>query len=175
MLARRCFPIYLKQGKRKDGRIYLVLAKSIRDPVAKISRTVTVESLGYLDELEKKHSDPIAFFTAEALRRTAEETEGTKPVLLKINPKETLSLALGQRKNLGFAVISRIFHQLDLDSFFLTKQRDAGFEFNALSIAKLLIYSRRAFLASYLVQKFVAQWRCFLVWERIVLGHCLVN
>jgi len=134
--------MYLKQGKRKDGRIYLVLAKSVRDPVKKVSRTVTVESLGYLDELEKKHSDPIAFYTAEALRRTAEEALGTKPVLLKINPKETLTLVSGQRKNLGFAVISRIFHQLDLDSFFLNKQRYAGFEFNALSITKLLIYSR---------------------------------
>ena len=134
--------MYLKQSKRKDGRNYLVLAKSVRDPVTKTSRTITVESLGYLDELEKRYKDPIAHFTTEAAKRTEEEIEQTQPVLLKISKTETINQDINNRKNLGFAVLSHIFHNLNLDDFFLTKQRYANFEFNALSILKLLIYSR---------------------------------
>lgn len=53
--------MYLKQSRYKDGRIYLVLAKSWHDPKSGISKTITVQSLGYLDELEKQHDDPVAF------------------------------------------------------------------------------------------------------------------
>lgn len=134
--------MFLKQSKRKDGRNYLALVRSVRDRKTKSSRTITVESLGYEDELRKIYDDPIAHFTAEALRRTNDEKDQSQPILLKINPKTTLNVNEDNRKNLGFVVLSQIFHKLELDQFFLTKQRYAGFAYNALSIAKLLIYSR---------------------------------
>lgn len=134
--------MYLKQSKRPNGRNYLVLARSVRDPVTKVSKTITVESLGYLDELEKNYDDPIAYFTAEAARRTQEEAEAKKPILLKINMNTPINHDICNRKNLGFAVLSRIFYDLKLDAFLLNKQRYANFEFNMLSISKLLIYSR---------------------------------
>lgn len=134
--------MFLKQSKRKDGRNYLALVRSVRDRKTKSSRTVTVESLGYEDELRKIYDDPIAHFKAEALRRTNDEKDQSQPILLKINPKATLKVNDDNRKNLGFVVLSQIFHNLELDQFLLTKQRYTGFAYNALSITKLLIYSQ---------------------------------
>lgn len=141
--------MFLKQSKRKkDGRNYMVLAKSVRDPVAKVSRTVTVESLGYEDELKKTYDDPVAYFKAEAKRRTMEEEQQKRTVQIEINPQETLTVDNNNRKNLGFIALSKIFHKLKLDGFVQSRQRYKSFEFNALSITKLLVYSRLLFPAS---------------------------
>jgi transposase len=140
--------MYVKQSRRKDGRTYLVLAKSWHDPKSGISKTITVKSLGFLDELEKGYDDPVAFFKAEAKRLTLTEKEDNQPILLKIDKNAVLTVDNDNRRNLGFVVLSRIFHDLRLDDFFLTKQRYANFDFNALSIAKLLIYGRLLLPAS---------------------------
>jgi transposase len=140
--------MYLKQSRRKDGRTYLVLAKSWHDPKSGISKTITVKSLGFLNELEKEYDDPVAFYKAEAKRLTIAEKEDNQPILLKIDKNAVLTVDNDNRRNLGFVVLSRIFHDLHLDDFFLTKQRYANFDFNALSIAKLLIYGRLLLPAS---------------------------
>ena len=141
--------MFLKQSRRKkDGRNYMVLAKSLRDPVSKVSRTVTVESLGYEDELKKTYDDPVAYFKAEAKRRTMEEEQLKKAVQMEINPQKRLTLDNKNRKNLGFIVLSKIFHKLKLDEFVQNRQRYKNFKFNALSITKLLVYSRLLFPAS---------------------------
>lgn len=141
--------MFLKQSRRKkDGRNYMVLAKSVRDPVSKVSRTVTVESLGYEDELKKTYDDPVAYFKAEAKRRTMEEEQLKKAVQMEINPQKRLTLDNKNRKNLGFIVLSKIFHKLKLDEFVQNRQRYKNFKFNALSITKLLVYSRLLFPAS---------------------------
>ena len=140
--------MYLKQSRRKDGRTYLVLAKSWHDPKSGISKTITEKSLGFLDELEKQYDDPIAFFKAEAKRLTLMEKQDNQPILLKIDKNAVLAVDSNNCRNLGFVALSCIFHDLRLDDFFLTKQRYANFDFNALSIAKLLIYGRLLLPAS---------------------------
>ena len=52
--------MYLHKSRRKDGRVYLALAEGYRKD-GKV-RHRTVESLGYLDELQKTYDDPIAHF-----------------------------------------------------------------------------------------------------------------
>lgn len=55
--------MFLRQSKnKKTGRTYLSIVHGYRDKVTKKSRTKTIESLGYLDELEKEYDDPVAFF-----------------------------------------------------------------------------------------------------------------
>lgn len=48
--------MFLRKAKnKKTGRTYLSIVESYRVPGVKNSRSRTIESLGYLDELEKKN------------------------------------------------------------------------------------------------------------------------
>lgn len=51
-----------KNRSNKTNRTYLQIVHSYRDKQGKTKRKV-IQSLGYLDELEKKYDDSIAHFT----------------------------------------------------------------------------------------------------------------
>mgnify|MGYP000478392889 FL=1 len=63
--------MYLRQIKRPQG-IYLAIQESYYDSSKKQSRTRTIESIGYLDNLRKEYEDPIAFFSQKAAAMTSE-------------------------------------------------------------------------------------------------------
>ena len=51
-----------KKTRQKNGRTQLSFVDGNYEKDKGHSRTITVEKIGYLDELEKQHSGPIAFF-----------------------------------------------------------------------------------------------------------------
>jgi len=104
--------MYLKKTYRKEtGRTYLVIAQKYRDPKSGISKDRTIQSLGYLDELEKEYNDPIAHFKEVANKMTEEENK-TKRVSIQIDmDKALLENAFGT-KNLGYAVPLKVYHEL---------------------------------------------------------------
>ena len=59
-----------KVTNNKTRRTYLSIVQIFWDRNRKQSKAVTVKSLGYLNDLEKKYDNPLAFFTAEAKRKT---------------------------------------------------------------------------------------------------------
>ena len=134
--------MYLKKTYRKEtGRTYLVIAQKYRDPKSGISKDRTIQSLGYLDELEKEYNDPIAHFKEVANKMTEEENK-TKRVSIQIDmDKALLENAFGT-KNLGYAVPLKVYHELGIDVFLKNKARSANFEFNSNSIMILLVISR---------------------------------
>ena len=78
------FKIYLKKStNKKTGRTYLSIVSSYYDKKTKQSRTATVRSIGYLDELEKKYDDPIAFFTEEVHKMNENIMKKSYPLILK--------------------------------------------------------------------------------------------
>lgn len=132
----------LKQSPNKrTGRTYLSIVKGYRDENGK-SKAKTIKSLGYLDELEKEYDDPIAHFKQVAKEMTEDEERKNPPVTLSINLSETLEKETSLRKNFGYAAILQIFHELELDKFFLNKQRHKKFAYNTNSIMQLLVTSR---------------------------------
>ena len=131
----------LKVSRRKTGRTYLSIVKNYRDKKTGQSRTSTVKSLGYLDELEKEYDDPIAHFK-EVARKMTEEEKAKKKLTLSINMDEELEPGSDGRKNFGYAAILKIYHELDLHRFFNNKARNEDFKFNTNSIMLLLIISR---------------------------------
>jgi len=75
--------MYLKKTyKKESGRTYLAIAQKYRHPVKKVSTDRTVKSLGYLDELEKKYDDPIAYFKKVARKMTEEDNAKKGDLLL---------------------------------------------------------------------------------------------
>lgn len=134
--------MYLKKTFRKEsGRTYLVIAQKYRNPRTNTSTDRTIKSLGYLDELEKEYDDPIAHFK-EVARRMTEEENAKRKLTLSINMDEELSPGTDDRRNLGYAAILKIYHELRLDRFFNNKARHEPFKFNTNSIMILLVTSR---------------------------------
>jgi len=131
----------LKVSRRKTGRTYLSIVKNYRDKKSGRSKTLTVKSLGYLDELEREYDDPIAHFK-EVARKMTEEEKANKKLTLTINMNEELEPGTDERKNFGYAAILKIYHELELHRFFNNKARNEDFKFNTNSIMLLLVISR---------------------------------
>ncbi len=134
--------MYLKKTYRKQsGRTYLVIAQKYRNPKTNISTDRTVKSLGYLDELEKEYENPIAHFQ-EMARKMTEEENAKKKLTLHINMNEELAQGADDRKNFGYAAILKVYHELELHSFFNNRARNEDFKFNSNSIMMMLVVSR---------------------------------
>ena len=125
----------------RGNRKYLSIVHGFRDRDSKIVKTKTIKSLGYLDELEKIYEDPIAHFKEVARKMTEEEKERRKTTIV-LDMDEELPAGSNGRKNLGYAAILKIYHELELDRFFNNKARHHGFEYNTNSIMTLLVVSR---------------------------------
>ncbi len=131
----------LKLSRRKTGRTYLSIVKSYRDKKTGMSKTATIKSLGYLDELEKEYDDPIAHFK-EVARKMTEEESAKKKLTLKINMEQQLAQETDDRKNFGYVAILKIYHELGLHRFFNNRARNEEFKYNTNSIMMLLVVSR---------------------------------
>ena len=130
----------LKVGK-SNGRTYLSIAHGYRDENGNV-RTKTIKSLGYLDVLQKDYPDPIAHFRNVVAEMNKKEAENKPPATVILDVKETLTSESHRRKNLGYAVLSKIYHELELPSFFNNISRNSNAKFSVNSIMKLLTYSR---------------------------------
>ena len=133
--------MYLQIGNNK-GRKYLSIVQGYRDPVTKKVRHKTVKSLGYLDELAKHYPDPIAYFRSVVEEMNKKAALEKEPVKLDIDPQETLTEGPANRKNIGYAALSKLYHELGLHIFFYNNSRSFKSEFNTNNIMKLLVFSR---------------------------------
>ena len=137
--------MYLKQNK-VNGRVHLIIAHGYRDPKTKITKTKTIRSLGYLDDLEKQYFDPIAHFKQVVAEMNAKEKAEKEILNIKIDPNKSLSGA--SRKNIGYAALSQIYHTLGLHIFFSNNSRKLKAEYNVNNIMKTEIFSRILFPGS---------------------------
>src|SRR4030043_740776 len=133
--------MYLQIGNNK-GRKYLSIVQGYRDPATKKVRHKTVKSLGYLDDLAKEHEDPIAHFKAVVEEMNKKAALEKEPVKLDIDPQETLTEGPANRKNIGYAALSKLYHELGLHIFFYNNSRSFKSEFHTNNIMKLLVFSR---------------------------------
>jgi len=64
------------------------------------------------------------------------------PVSIDFFPEEKLERNLTYRKNFGYAVLSQIYHDLEINKFLINRQRSTKIDFSSNNIMKLLVYSR---------------------------------
>lgn len=134
--------MYLKKTRQKNGRIFLSIVDGYYDKEKGHARTITVEKIGYLDELEKQYDDPIVFFNERVQVLKEKKTERTSPISMEFSHDEKLTYDTDNRKNFGYAVLSHIYHELEIDKFLMNKQRSSKINFSSNDIMKLLVYSR---------------------------------
>ena len=139
--------MYLKQNK-VNGRVHLLIAHGYKDKETKKTRTKTIKTIGYLDELEKEFNDPISHFKSVVNEMNEKEKYDNPPCVIMFDRKETLTSMSSKRKNLGYAVLSKIYYKLGLDIFFYNHSRNIKADFNVNSIMKTEIFSRLLFPAS---------------------------
>jgi hypothetical protein len=132
--------MYLKKTKQKDGRTYLSIAEGYHDPARGHTRTETVEKIGYLEDLLNQYVDPIAHFKNIVSQKNTEKMASKQHQIYDYDPNETFEGDC--RKNIGYAALSHIYHELDIDIFFNSRQRSIGAEYNLNSIMRLLVFSR---------------------------------
>ena len=139
--------MHLKKTNRND-RIYLSITDSYYDKQKKISRSKTIESLGYLDELKKIYDDPIAHFQKRVEELREEKKLKKAPINFTFYDSDRLSVGDDLRKNFGYAAFSKIYHELGINKFLKSKQRSSKEAYDANTIMKMLVYSRLLYPAS---------------------------
>lgn len=76
--------------------------------------------MGYVHDLEKKYPDPIAHFK-EIVAQMNTEKKNNKRFTLEIDLNEKLPEESHARYNMGYAVIMKIYHELELNRFLTIK------------------------------------------------------
>ena len=92
--------MHLKKTPNSKGRIRLSIVDTYYDKDKKCSRQKTIESLGWLDELEKHYDDPIAYFTKRVQLLKAQKNARQAPIQFSFFDSDRLSVSdTGLRKN----------------------------------------------------------------------------
>lgn len=129
-----------KNYNKKTGRTYLQIVHGYRDKDGK-SKSKTIKSIGYLDDLEKIYDDPIAHFEQTAKQMENERLENDE-IVIKIKANSRINKEDKNRKNFGHVVFNKVYHELQLDRFFNNKQRHEKFKYDSNSIMKVLLFAR---------------------------------
>ncbi len=132
--------MYLNKQKKPNGDIYLSIREKYHVPKVG-SRERTVESLGYVSELKKKHDDPIAFYSNYAKELT-EKKKAEKKKVLRIDTSETLAVGTNDVRNVGYGMIKLLYKELELDKFWNWKTRGRKMDYSTDQIFRLLVFSR---------------------------------
>ena len=128
--------------EKRTGRTFLSIVEGYRDPNTKKVKHRTIKSLGYLDEFEKDFEDPIKHFKELAKAMTAEAKEAARTLSFDFIANETIDSSVALRKNLGFAVLSYFYHELEINKFFINRQRNLNIKYSLNNIFQMLVYSR---------------------------------
>lgn len=132
--------VYLHKSRRKDGRVYLTLVEGYREG-GKVKHR-TVESLGYLDELEREHEDPIAHFSQVCDEANTAARAGRQSVQIAIHPQQKIDKRKVARKNIGSAVLLAVYGALGVEQVVRNHFKQRRFSFDANAVMRLLVTER---------------------------------
>lgn len=129
--------LFLKVRPLLNQRKYLSFVQGYRDETGK-SKHKTIQKLGYLDELEKEYDDPIAHFKEIAKQKNTESSTEYTIKGLNTQTIETNS----KPKNLGYAVLKKIYKELGIDEVLKDTQSKSKIEYDLSDILSFLVYMR---------------------------------
>lgn len=120
----------------------MTIVRGYRDPVTKKVKHKSIQSLGYLDDLEKQYPDPITYFKQIVEEMNKKEALDTQALSISLNKNARLDIGSDNRKNLGYAALLKIYQELGLDVFLNNRSRKLNSEYSVNAIMKLLVFSR---------------------------------
>lgn len=108
--------MYLKKTPNTHGRIRLSIVDNYYDRVKKCSRQKTIESIGFLDELQKIYEDPIAHFQKRVDQLNEEKRAKQAPINFTFYDSDRLCVGDSLRKTLVTLLLVRFIMNLKLIS-----------------------------------------------------------
>lgn len=138
--------MYLQKNfDKRRNKTYLSVARGYRDPSGK-SKHKTLQYFGAVEDLKSQYDDPIAHFNEVVRKMNEEEKQSNLPITVNINKNEKLEEGTNSRKNFGYAALSTIYHELEIDKFLINKFKTRNFsEYKINNIVKLLVFARCLF------------------------------
>ena len=132
--------VYLKQTKQPNGRVSLGVVESYRKDGKPRQRTV--RSLGYLDELELIHDDPIAWGRAVAAEMTERKKAAEAAVEITIHPMQKIDMRASNRKNIGCACALSVYEGLGIPVPLRNRQAKSRHGYDLNAVMRLLVSER---------------------------------
>ena len=100
-----------------------------------------IESLGRLDELQKRFDDPVSHFKKVAEEKNAEQNTSRK-TSVPIDLSSTMSTSEDNLRNVGYAVLKDLYKRLELDKFWKLVLRKTSIQYDLEAVFRLLVFSR---------------------------------
>ena len=133
--------MFVKQNKSHKG-ILLTFTVGYREN-GKVKHK-NIETIGYLDDLKKQYDDPISHFKQIAKQRSNNEIN---ELIIKNLKSKTID-DNSHSKNLGYAILKKVYNELNISSILNKKQSSLNIQYSLEEIMKLLIFSRILYPAS---------------------------
>ena len=133
--------MFVKQNKSHKG-IFLTFTVGYREN-GKVKHK-NIETIGYLDDLKKQYADPISHFKQIAKQRSNNEIN---ELIIKNLKSKTID-DYSHSKNLGYAILKKIYNELNISSVLKKKQSSLNIKYSLEEIMQLLIFSRILYPAS---------------------------
>lgn len=135
--------MFLKVSGTRNGKKFLSYVQGYKDENGKVKHK-TIQNIGWLDELEKQYDNPIDHFRNLAKQKNKEEI--TELVIKNINTKLINKNII--QKNLGYFILKKIYNELDITTFFNSKQKKLKTNYKLNDVFSLLVFSRILYPAS---------------------------
>ncbi len=132
--------MFLKQMKTKSGRIRLAIYESWWD--AGRSRQRVVRPLGFLDELEAEHDDPVAWGKAVAAEMTEAKRASGQAASVTVHPQQKIDKRVDNVKNVGIAVALSQYAALGVARALRSASRSSGAAYSLDAVCRLLVCER---------------------------------
>lgn len=127
--------MFVKQNKSHKG-ILLTFTIGYREN-GKVKHK-NIETIGYLDDLKKQYDDPISHFKQIAKQRSNNEIN---ELIIKNFKSKTIH-ENSHSKNLGYAILKKVYNELNISSVLNKKQLSLNIKYSLEDIMKLLVFSR---------------------------------
>lgn len=134
--------MFLKKTPRAHGRVSLSAVQAYRDPRTGRPKQKTVQTFGFVDELEKEFDDPVAHFKEVVAGMDAERLEKEAPVQITISPSEEINEGEQNRMCVGDAVPMAYYDALGIESAVRSRMRGHKVAFDVNSLLRLLVSER---------------------------------
>lgn len=130
---------------KRRNKTYLSVARGYRDSNGKVKHK-TLQYFGAVEDLKKTYDDPIAHFKELVDKMNEEEKISKQPILIKLDKTEQLEIGANNLRNFGYAALSKVYHELEIDKFLINKFKNRNIsEFKINNIMKLLVFARCLF------------------------------
>ena len=132
--------MFLKQMKTRSGRVRLAIYESYWNDGR--SRQRVVRPLGFLDELEKEHDDPVAWGKSVAAEMTEAKRAAERPVSIEIHPAQKIDKRSENVKNIGCAAALSQYAALGIGDALRSASRASRAEYSLDAVCRLLVCER---------------------------------